>query len=66
MRLFYDRVLADPELAGYFAEVDMAEEPEIGMRREGGGQWRRVVIEKPFGTDLQSARDLNRRRRLGP
>jgi glucose-6-phosphate 1-dehydrogenase len=23
------------------------------------GHWRRVVIEKPFGTDLQTARDLN-------
>ncbi|MEG3636239.1 group 1 truncated hemoglobin [Verrucosispora sp. WMMA2044] len=28
VELFYDRVLADPELAGYFAEVDMA-----GQRR---------------------------------
>ncbi len=26
-----------------------------------GGGWRRVVIEKPFGRDLQSARELNRR-----
>jgi glucose-6-phosphate 1-dehydrogenase len=24
-----------------------------------GSGWRRVIIEKPFGTDLQSARDLN-------
>lgn len=28
MELFYDKVLADPELAGYFATVDMA-----GQRR---------------------------------
>jgi glucose-6-phosphate 1-dehydrogenase len=30
-----------------------------GLSREDGG-WRRVVIEKPFGTDLESARALNR------
>lgn len=29
-----------------------------GMLQENGG-WRRVVIEKPFGTDLESARSLN-------
>jgi glucose-6-phosphate 1-dehydrogenase len=27
--------------------------------REAGGGWRRVVIEKPFGHDLASARELN-------
>lgn len=26
VELFYDRVLADPELAGYFTDVDMAEQ----------------------------------------
>ena len=30
-----------------------------GLAREEGGQWRRVVIEKPFGHDLASARALN-------
>jgi glucose-6-phosphate 1-dehydrogenase len=30
-----------------------------GLAREERGQWRRVVIEKPFGRDLQSARALN-------
>ncbi len=30
-----------------------------GLAREENGAWRRVVIEKPFGTDLASARDLN-------
>jgi glucose-6-phosphate 1-dehydrogenase len=30
-----------------------------GLTREDGG-WRRVVIEKPFGHDLESARALNR------
>ncbi|MBX3747866.1 MAG: glucose-6-phosphate dehydrogenase [Verrucomicrobiae bacterium] len=28
-------------------------------RSESASGWRRVVIEKPFGTDLSSARDLN-------
>jgi glucose-6-phosphate 1-dehydrogenase len=28
-------------------------------REENGGRWRRVIVEKPFGTDLASARDLN-------
>ena len=30
-----------------------------GLAEEDGG-WRRVVIEKPFGRDLESAQDLNR------
>ncbi len=32
---------------------------ESGITREDGG-WRRVVVEKPFGHDLESARRLNR------
>jgi glucose-6-phosphate 1-dehydrogenase len=32
-----------------------------GLARERRGDFRRVVIEKPFGTDLASARALNRR-----
>ena len=31
-----------------------------GLSRQENGQWRRVVIEKPFGTDLESAKTLNR------
>ena len=31
-----------------------------GLGREEGGGWRRVVIEKPFGRDLESAQSLNR------
>ena len=31
-----------------------------GMQREEAGQWRRVIIEKPFGRDLESARALNK------
>ncbi len=32
---------------------------EAGLAREDAGGWRRVVIEKPFGRDLESARRLN-------
>ncbi|GGM63440.1 glucose-6-phosphate 1-dehydrogenase [Longimycelium tulufanense] len=31
-----------------------------GLTEPGPDQWRRVVIEKPFGHDLASARELNR------
>ena len=30
-----------------------------GLAEQSNGQWRRVVIEKPFGSDLTSARALN-------
>jgi glucose-6-phosphate 1-dehydrogenase len=33
---------------------------EHGLVREENGPWRRVIIEKPFGCDLESARALNR------
>jgi glucose-6-phosphate 1-dehydrogenase len=33
---------------------------DAGLLREEDGHWRRVIIEKPFGTDLHSAQDLNR------
>src|ERR1700756_5156097 len=32
---------------------------KAGLLKEGEGSFRRIVIEKPFGTDLASARDLN-------
>ena len=32
-----------------------------GLAHHEGGGWRRVVIEKPFGRDLSSAQELNRR-----
>jgi glucose-6-phosphate 1-dehydrogenase len=32
-----------------------------GLAREKEGSWRRVIIEKPFGSDLTSARALNAR-----
>ena len=34
---------------------------EAGLTQEEDGRWRRVIIEKPFGTDLDSARALNAR-----
>ena len=52
-RLFY---LAIPPTA--FAPI--AEQlGRTGMLKETGGAWRRLVVEKPFGTDLASARALN-------
>ena len=33
---------------------------EVGLAQEANGRWRRVIIEKPFGSDLESARRLNR------
>jgi glucose-6-phosphate 1-dehydrogenase len=32
---------------------------EHGLADPAPGQWRRVVVEKPFGHDLESARELN-------
>src|SRR5665213_1762466 len=52
-RLFY---LATPP-AG-FAPISGHLGPS-GLAREDNGAWRRVVIEKPFGTDLASAQALN-------
>src|SRR5262249_28828011 len=33
---------------------------EAGMASGPDGAWRRIVVEKPVGTDLASARELNR------
>jgi glucose-6-phosphate 1-dehydrogenase len=52
-RLFY---LATPPIA--FAPL-ARELSRAGLLREDGGAWRRLVIEKPFGTDLASAKALN-------
>ncbi len=32
---------------------------KLGLTTEENGQWRRVIVEKPFGHDLDSARALN-------
>jgi glucose-6-phosphate 1-dehydrogenase len=45
---------------GYFGAI--AEQLKAsGLASEAEHQWRRVIIEKPFGTDLASARTLNAR-----
>src|SRR5690242_13720188 len=44
---------------GLFPQV-VRQLSEHGLTEEKPGSWRRVVIEKPFGHDLQSARELNR------
>jgi glucose-6-phosphate 1-dehydrogenase len=52
-RLFY---LATPPQV--FASIG-SHLGQSGLAREDNGAWRRLVIEKPFGTDLASARALN-------
>jgi len=52
-RLFY---LATPPDA--FAPISR-ELGRTGLLREENGAWRRLVVEKPFGTDLASAKILN-------
>jgi len=52
-RLFY---LATPPSA--FRPIACAL-GQSGLGREENGAWRRLIIEKPFGTDLASARALN-------
>jgi glucose-6-phosphate 1-dehydrogenase len=52
-RLFY---LATPPDA--FAPI-ARELARAGLLKEDGAAWRRLVVEKPFGTDLASAKALN-------
>src|SRR5690349_18823888 len=52
-RLFY---LATPPDA--FAPI-ARELGRTGLFKQDGGAWRRLVVEKPFGTDLVSAKALN-------
>jgi glucose-6-phosphate 1-dehydrogenase len=52
-RLFY---LATPPAA--FAPISR-EIGRTGLLKEENGAWRRLVVEKPFGTDLASAKALN-------
>lgn len=52
-RLFY---LSTPP--GLFTKiVDMLDEAGLGPKDNKGG-WTRIIVEKPFGTDLESARAL--------
>ncbi|MFN8060639.1 MAG: glucose-6-phosphate dehydrogenase [Vicinamibacterales bacterium] len=43
----------------FFAEIAGLLGAE-GLVKEEAGRWRRVIVEKPFGHDLASARELNR------
>lgn len=54
-RVFY---LATPPEA--YPEI-IARLGDHGLNRSPGDGWTRIIIEKPFGRDLESARDLNRR-----
>ena len=51
--LFY---LATPP--AFFREI-VQQLGAVGLARETDGHWRRVIIEKPFGRDFESARVLN-------
>jgi len=42
----------------YFCDI-VERLAHAGLMNEENGQWRRVIIEKPFGHDLDSARALN-------
>jgi len=52
--IFY---LATPP--AFFSEI-VRRLGEAGLAKEDPGHFRRIVIEKPFGSDLESARALNR------
>src|SRR5882762_9306206 len=43
----------------FFAQI-VQQLGKAGLSNEQQGHWRRVVIEKPFGNDLESAQALNR------
>ena len=51
--LFY---LATPP--GFFGEI-VQQLGKVNLAQENGKGWRRIIIEKPFGRDLDSARALN-------
>jgi glucose-6-phosphate 1-dehydrogenase len=46
-------------LPQFFSEI-IRQLGEQGLTNEDRDNWRRVIIEKPFGSDLESARKLNR------
>jgi glucose-6-phosphate 1-dehydrogenase len=45
-------------LPQFFSEI-IRQLGEQGLTTEDHGKWRRVIIEKPFGNDLESAKKLN-------
>ena len=54
-----DHVLFYMAVASRFFGLIVDHLGKSGLAREAPGQWRRVVVEKPFGNDLQSAKALN-------
>src|SRR5438045_4356774 len=52
-RLFYLAVAPDQ------FEPILKNLKEAGLNKARAGSWARVIVEKPFGTDLASARELN-------
>jgi glucose-6-phosphate 1-dehydrogenase len=46
-------------LPQFFAEI-VRQLGEQALTTEDRGNWRRVIIEKPFGSDMESAKTLNR------
>jgi glucose-6-phosphate 1-dehydrogenase len=44
--------------ADYFGPI-VEQLAGVGLMHEGGEHWRRVIVEKPFGHDLESAKNLN-------
>src|ERR1700738_490549 len=53
-RLFYFAVAPDQ------FEPILKHLKAVGLNKAREGSWARVIVEKPFGTDLASARELNR------
>ncbi len=51
---FHYLAVAPRHFGGIVRALDAA-----GLARESGNGWRRVIVEKPFGRDLESARALN-------
>jgi glucose-6-phosphate 1-dehydrogenase len=47
-------------IAPRFFSVAVKQLGDAGLVKEEKGRWRRVIIEKPFGRDLDSARALNK------
>jgi glucose-6-phosphate 1-dehydrogenase len=52
--------------AAFYLSIPPKDFPQVtehlsaaGLAEQRDGRWRRVVIEKPFGSDLQTARELN-------
>lgn len=53
-RLFYMASAPD-----YFDDI-LQQLRDAGINRNNKGFWSRVIVEKPFGTDLQTAKQLNK------